>query len=46
VPERATGLRGYIEAGFATDREIVYRYFPPSNIDLPNTFLVRGGIAF
>jgi hypothetical protein len=46
VPERATGLRGYIEVGFATDREIVYRYFPPQNIDLPNTFLIRGGIAF
>lgn len=46
VPERNVGLRGYFEVGFATDREIVYRYFPPSNIDLPNTFLIRGGIAF
>jgi hypothetical protein len=46
VPESSVGLRGYIEAGFATDREIVYRFFPPSNIDLPNTFLIRGGVAF
>lgn len=46
VPERNAGLRGYIEVGFASDREIVYRYFPPNNIDLPNTFLIRGGIAF
>ncbi len=46
VPECHAGLRGYIEAGFATDREIVYRLYPPSNIDLPNTFLIRGGIAY
>jgi hypothetical protein len=46
VPEGAPGLRGYIEVGFATDREIVYRDFPPRNIDLPNTFLIRGGVAF
>jgi hypothetical protein len=46
IPERNIGLRGYFEVGFATDREIVYRFYPPSNIDLPNTFLVRGGLAF
>ena len=46
VPESNAGVRGYIEAGFATDREIVYRFFPPNNIDLPNTFLIRGGVAF
>jgi hypothetical protein len=47
VPEgNATALRGYLEAGGAFDRELYYRHFPPSQLDLRNAFFVRGGISY
>ena len=47
VPEGSvTALRGYLEIGGAFDRELVYRDFPPQDLDLRNAFFVRAGIAY
>ena len=43
----ANGRRiGFIEAGWITDREIVYRYMPPNNQQLRDSFMIRAGIGY
>jgi len=47
VPETSsTLLRGYVEFGFAFERELVYRIQPISDTTLHNAFFVGGGISF
>ncbi|MCA9178356.1 MAG: hypothetical protein KDB14_28040 [Planctomycetales bacterium] len=43
----ARGRRvGFFEAGWVTDREILYRKRPIDNLELDDTFMLRGGIAY
>jgi len=46
LPETQTGLRGYIEVGYAFDRDLVFRYHPPSKVHLTDTVLVGAGLSF
>jgi hypothetical protein len=46
LPETQTGIRGYIEVGYAFDRQLVFRSNDPARFDLTDTVLLGGGIAF
>jgi hypothetical protein len=41
-----SGVRGLIEVGYVFDREILYRYLPPTSFDPEDTVMVRGGLTF
>ena len=44
-----TGLRatkGFFEVGYVFNRELVYRYQPPGNLDLQDSFMLRTGFTF
>jgi hypothetical protein len=41
-----SGLRGFIETGYAFDREIIYTKAPPPNFDPDDTFMLRAGVVF
>lgn len=46
LPETQTGLRGYVEVGYAFDRRLVFRSNEPSKVDLNDTVLVGAGLSF
>jgi hypothetical protein len=46
LPETQTGLRGYIEVGYAFDRQLVFRSNQPGTFNISDTVLVGGGLAF
>jgi hypothetical protein len=40
------GVKGFVEVGYVFDREIIYRYNPQNNIDVPDTVMLRAGLSF
>lgn len=46
LPETQTGLRGYIEVGYAFQRQLVFRSNQPGTFNISDTVLVGGGLAF
>ncbi len=46
LPETQNGLRGYLEVGYAFDRQLVFRSNMPSKVDIGDTVLVGGGFSF
>jgi hypothetical protein len=46
LPETQSGIRGYIEVGYAFDRRLVFRSDRPDQFDLADTVLLGAGIAF
>lgn len=40
------GMKGFIEAGYAFDRELLYRITPASSIQLSDSAIVRAGFLF
>ena len=40
------GLRGFFEAGYAFDRELLYRLDPSDSIKLSDSVIVRAGFLF
>jgi hypothetical protein len=40
------GAKGFVEAGYVFNREVVYVRFPSDNFQPDDTFLVRAGIAY
>lgn len=40
------GVKGYIEAGYVWNREVLYEVTPSQNFDPGDTFLVGGGLVF
>ncbi len=46
IPEANSGMSGFFEAGYAFERELIYRSGSPAVLELDDTFLLRGGIAF
>lgn len=43
---RLATIQGFVEAGWVTKRELFYRLDPASNVDLEDSFMLRGGLAF
>ncbi|MFV2067435.1 MAG: hypothetical protein ACC645_10680 [Pirellulales bacterium] len=41
-----SGVRGFVEVGYAFDRELVYRSFPPETLNLKETIMLRSGVSF
>lgn len=37
---------GFVEAGWVTERQLVYVRRPQDNVDLPDTFMLRAGIGY
>ncbi|WP_146677229.1 hypothetical protein [Pirellula sp. SH-Sr6A] len=37
---------GFVEMGYAFDRELIYRYRPTSNLELENSIVIRAGLAY
>lgn len=37
---------GFIEAGYAFEREIIYRFNPQDNVELENAFVLRAGVGY
>lgn len=37
---------GFVEAGYAFEREIIYRFNPQDNVELENAFVVRAGVGY
>lgn len=47
LPETHSRLRGYIEVGYAFNRELVFRSgMPPNNYSLSDTVLLGGGLSY
>ncbi len=46
LPETQSGLRGFFEVGYLFKRELFYVSRNPDTLDLDDTFMLRGGIAF
>jgi len=46
IPEDKNGLSGFIEAGYVFKRELIYVSLNPDQFDLPDTFMIRGGVSF
>jgi hypothetical protein len=46
LPETQNGLRGYLEVGYAFDRQLVFRSGLPGTFNLTDTLLVAGGFSF
>jgi hypothetical protein len=46
LPETQNGLRGYLEVGYAFDRQLVYRSRMPSKVDITDAVLVGGGLSY
>lgn len=40
------GVTGFIEGGYVFEREILYRSAPATELNLPDTFMLRMGFAF
>ncbi|MBW3595775.1 MAG: hypothetical protein KY475_00710 [Planctomycetes bacterium] len=40
------GLKGFVEGGYAFEREVVYVRFPQDNFSPDDTFLIRAGLAY
>lgn len=40
------GVRGFVEAGYAFDREIIYRLTPAQSVKLSDSVIVRAGFLF
>ncbi len=41
-----TGLRGFVEAAYVFNRELVFASGPISQLDLEDTFMLRGGLTY
>lgn len=41
-----SGLRGVLEAGWVTSRDLNYRYTPADNMSPPDTFMIRAGLVY
>ncbi|HZZ29514.1 MAG TPA: hypothetical protein VFE46_16060 [Pirellulales bacterium] len=46
LPETQSGMRGYVEVGYAFDRRLVFRSNNPGNFDLSDTVLLGAGISY
>lgn len=46
IPIAKTGPSGFFEVGYVFKRELVYVSLMPGTFDLPDTFMLRGGISF
>jgi hypothetical protein len=46
LPETQAGLRGFLEVGYLFDRALFYKERVPAEVELDDTFMFRGGIAF
>jgi hypothetical protein len=46
LPETQSGLRGFLEIGYVFNRELFYVSRSPDTLELDDTFMFRGGIAF
>jgi hypothetical protein len=46
LPETQSGLRGFLEVGYVFERELFYVNRTPHVLELDDTFMFRGGIAF
>ena len=46
LPETQAGLRGFAEVGYVFERELFYVNRTPNVLELDDTFMFRGGIAF
>jgi hypothetical protein len=46
LPETQAGLRGFVEVGYVFERELFYVNRTPNVLELDDTFMFRGGIAF
>jgi hypothetical protein len=46
LPETQAGLRGYLEVGYAFERQLVFRSNQPGTFNISDTVLVGGGLAF
>jgi hypothetical protein len=46
IPETQSGLRGFLEIGYVFNRELLYVSQSPASLELDDTFMFRGGIAF
>lgn len=43
---RLATIKGFIEAGWVTDRKLIYRVGGASNLTLEDSLMLRGGLAF
>jgi hypothetical protein len=46
LPEAQSGMRGFVEVGYVFNRELFYVSQAPPPVELDDTFMFRGGIAF
>jgi hypothetical protein len=46
LPETQSGQRGFLEIGYVFERELFYVNRSPAVLELDDTFMFRGGIAF
>jgi hypothetical protein len=46
LPEAQSGMRGFLEVGYVFNRELFYVSQAPPPVELDDTFMFRGGIAF
>jgi hypothetical protein len=46
IPIAKNGPSGFFEVGYVFKRELVYRSLLPPSLDLPDTFMLRGGFSF
>ncbi len=46
LPETQSGMRGFLEVGYLFERELFYVRQAPQELELDDTFMFRGGIAF
>lgn len=40
------GLKGFVEAGYVFDREVVYRVRPQDSFNMQDTIMLRGGLSY
>ena len=46
LPESPHGLRGYLEVGYAFDRQLVFRDISPNKFNMNDAVLLGGGLSF
>lgn len=46
LPETQSGMRGFLEIGYVFERELFYKNRSPHAVELDDTVMFRGGLAF
>jgi hypothetical protein len=43
---KAVAIKGFVEAGYVFEREVIYDVVPADNFDPSDTFMLRGGLYY